>query len=305
MSTVDTQLTGLQKAGVLMLSLGAEASAKVFDQLTPGEREMLGAEIVKLRHVDSYVKHEVVEEVNHLLRESISRRKKRISLVSEPGPPLKWIEDFEADDVVQMLSRERAQSVALVLAHLNPKAAADVLSRLDENLRNDVAYRLATMRPVAKEVVDAVDAAMRERAFGIRPDKLQTGGSLMGILNSATERVRESVIGALTHAEPSVEMSRRNSINSLEDMALLSDAQIKKIVSRVDRNDLCLAIRVGSDEMRSAILRNMPDDAAYELRRDLAATSQARVRDIEEAQSRIMHLMKSLAGDPAAEARIE
>jgi len=308
MNSTVSRLSGPQKAGVLMISLGAEESAKVFGCLTPEERDLLGTEIVKLRHVDELTRRSVLEEVNDIIV-----RYHTVPETGEPAAaegrldsnePFKWVESLPPDEVVRMIGHERPQNIALILAHIAPQAAARILSRLSESVRNQVAHRLATMNPVTREAIEATDAAMRQKAGKVNARRRHEG--ILGILEGATERVKDSVGNALTIFEAVSQPISVRTFASPDDMLQLSDAEMRSVLAEVDFDDLCLALRVAGDKLRSAVLANAPEEIGPALHREINSTAQIRVREIERAQTRIVEALNSLfVGDRALEAAVE
>jgi flagellar motor switch protein FliG len=285
-------LTGIDKASVLMISLGASKSAKVFEQLDASERELLGAHIAGLRHVGDVVRQTVLEEVSQYVRHESPAE---TSVTDDhSNEPLKWLEKLDPDEVAHMLGSERPQNVALVLAHLAPQAAAAVLSCLDENMRNQATSRLVDMRTPSREVVEAVDEVIRKR-FAALPS--HTHGSLLGILGSAKDRVKESITGVIAKPDPQGMFARNEEITSPEDLVGFADFEIRKFISEVDREDLYLALRVASDELKSVIVKNASEELALTIHRELVSPLQARLREIEFAQERFVNVMRRIKSE--------
>ena len=284
------ELTGMEKASVLMMSLGASASAKVFEQLSEHEREVLGSQIVKLRHVDTITRQRVLDEVNSAVAAQSSDS-------AEDKTPMKWLEKLEPHDIVRMLISERPANIAMVVANLSPKTAADVLSQLDESVRNRVVLRLATARPVSDQAIEAVDRALRKRASEpVVVEDTHSRGSdvLIKILGNATDRVRASVLGALSRKESSMAEQISMLVASPEYLASLSSAEIREVLVEIDQSDLCLAVRVGSEELRAAVIQNLPEDRCVEIQIELAVPSHVKVMDVEAAQQRIVNILRRL-----------
>ncbi len=140
------EISGIEKASVLMMSLGSEASSEVLKRLTSQQRELLGAQIVKMRHVRSVTRQRVLEEVKRTIRAGTLA-----DSVEDNGymrdAPLKWLEDLDPMEFVGHVAGEGPHNTALMIAHFTPSKAAAVLSHLDETTRNKVAHRLAAMGP--------------------------------------------------------------------------------------------------------------------------------------------------------------
>jgi len=304
---MNNGLSGLQKAGVLMVSLGAQDSAKVFDCLTPEERDLLGAQIVKFRHIDESTRRDVLEEVSEIIvryqgaPETVNPA--AIEPPADSDEPLKWLESLDAREVASMIGRERPQNIALVLAHIAPQSAADILCCLSETVRNHVAHRLATMKPVSREAIEAVDEAMRKRAGKVNARHAHEG--LLSIIGNATERVKDSVGMALHVPAAASIITGARAFTTPEDMLRLSDADMKMALAAVDADDLCLALHVAGDELRSAVLRCMPEEAGLALQTQYSSAARIRVRDIERAQTRIVDTLNTMfAADRALEASV-
>ena len=154
------EMTGLEKASVLLMSLGPEASSEIMKHLSPEQQELLGARIVSMRPVRTVTQQRVLDEVRELVCVPSGE--------CDIEPPLKWMDRLDPDVIAGLLAAERPQNVALVISHLSPQTAAGVLGILEEKLRNQAAHRLATIRSVAPEAVSAVDQAMRKQLQGAR-----------------------------------------------------------------------------------------------------------------------------------------
>jgi|YNPBryBLVA2012_1023415.scaffolds.fasta_scaffold07104_3 flagellar motor switch protein FliG len=296
MATNTPALTGLEKASVLMMSLGAEASARVFQQLTEEEREIIGAQIVKLRHVDELTRRGVIDEV----RSRFERQHPLVTTVAETtGPePLSWLGDLDSSDIVELLAGERPSSIALVLSSLSPKVAANVLMCFDERLRNQVAHQLATMEEANPNAVRALDEALRLRRFGGRSVKQrseeQAPEALLRILGNATARVRSSILSALSRRNPIVAEQVKRLVLSPESLTVMSDSAIREVISELDYVGLRAVLSVASEELREAVLRNVSPSSAEALRKELAGPIHVKLGEIEEAQQRLVAAMGHL-----------
>lgn len=297
MSATDRILTGLQKAGVLMVTLGAEASAKVFDCLTPEERDQLGSEIAKLRKVDDETRKRVLEEFNLMIKSGnlpgpAKSRETGSEKLSSPDldVPLKWLETLESREVAAMISKERPQNIALVLSRIAPQTAADILMQLSDGVRNQVAHRMSTMKPVSEEALEAVDQAMRQRA-GI--GSATRSQSWLSIIAGSSDRAHKTRPEEVNFAPERKSMV----FNTIEDILELSNAEIREAVLVMDFDDLCLAMRVAGDDLRNAVLRNVSEEAGMVIRREINSTSQIRVREIERAQARVVESLNKAFGE--------
>ena len=181
------EMSGIEKASVLLMSLESGASSEVLKRLTPQQRELLGAQIVKMRHVRSVTQQRVLEEVKRTIRAGTLADNGEDNTHAQDAP-LKWLEDLDPVELVDHLAGEGPHNTALMIAHFTPDKAAAVLSHLDESTRNKVAHRLAAMGPMSAEAVQAVDKVMRQRVLARASDGERRSAptdTLLKVLNGA------------------------------------------------------------------------------------------------------------------------
>lgn len=254
------EMNGLEKAAVLLMTLGPEASGEVMKHLDPEQREMLGARIVNMRPVRTVTQQRVLDEVKKLVHPLVSDGSEQPEAESEP--PLKWVDRLAPEVIAELIGSERPQNVALVISHLSPQTAAGVLGILDDKLRNQAAHRLATMGTVPPEVIAAVDQAMRSRLQNVEKSVPQKGAALPA---------------------------------TLEDLVFLPDTQLREVLSRVSVDNLRLVMSVANEDLRSAILANAPDDIVSRITSGDPDAAHPRVRDIEIAQQNIIDEVTAVA----------
>lgn len=240
MISTDTQLNGLQKASVLLMSLDAEVSQAVLDRLSPQEREILGAQIINMRSVKSVVRDQVLKEVTTAVT----------TIKQAEAQPFVWLEKRLPSEVAELIGNERPYTIALVITHLSSKFAALVLDRVDEQTRNKVVKSLSGLTRASTETITAIDDSLRQR---------------------------------LKH--PARTSTR---LGSLDDLMALPEDQVKTMLGEVDIEDLSLALRVASEDLVDAVLRNVPVTTAQLIRDGLHSAAHVRIREIEAAQDRIM-----------------
>lgn len=250
MIATEEKLSGLQKASILLMSLDAGASQAVLDRLSPHERELLGAQIVRMRSVRSVVRDQVLDEVSAAIKQSNTR-------------PFAWLESRQPTEIANAIAGERPNTIALVLSHLSSKAAALVLARLDDSCRDKVVKSLAGRNNASPDVIAAVDGLMRQR-FDAPPNEDSAGPS-------------------------------RLEITSLDDLVGLSDDQIRALLENVEIDDLSLSLRVASQDVADAVLRNLPSATAQLMREQLQSSARLKIREVEDAQSKVVETMRQAA----------
>ena len=293
MPQVARKITGIEKASVLMASLSATTSAKVFEHLNPNERERLSVEIIKIKKIDKAIRKEVLNEVCQVIKKNAKQD------ILELNEPLKWLEKVEMDKVVNAISNERPQNIALILANISPKYAADILALIPEKLRNEIALKLASIKSVSPEAIKAIDEAMRIRIFQPQSQRSKDGTSttLSRILSSAKESVGQSVVGALSGNAPDIMRNQNDEFKCLEDIFRLSDSDAWAGISMLDYQDIEKALSIAGDPLKEIFLRNMDDSEAQRIKTNLAGSVQIKIREVEAAQAKIVDMFKMLVDD--------
>jgi len=312
-------MSGIEKASVLLMTLGPDASEQILSKLKPEERDVLNAQIARMRSGGgsgedrAEVRSRVLDEVRDAMH----------GPRPSGGVPFRWLESKDPVEIAGMLAGERPRTIALVLSYLLPGVVASVMGRFDEKTRDRVAHALAEGSPASDDVVRTIDEAMQARSEGRaakpRPNEVL---SILGALGGATAKARESLLSAFskTHfaagASPQQPVAndsvapgggspqtdsgsetaaptRRSALSSLEDLARLPDWRTRALLGGADLDDLCLALRVASDDLKATILRNIPTVTATLLQERLGKTAQVKIREVEIAQRRVLAAVAS------------
>jgi flagellar motor switch protein FliG len=312
-------LTGRQKAAVLLISLGPDVAAKVYQHLSPEEVEQLTMEIANLRKVDLEQREQVLREFHELAvaREYISmggieyaREVLEKALGGEEAErilmkltstlqvrPFHFMRKADPNQVISFLQEEHPQTMALVLSYLEPQQAAIVLSSLPEQLQADVARRIATMTGTSPDVIAEVEQVLESKISMMSMfDNAQTGGvdAVVKILNGVDRSTERSILDALERDDPELAEEIKNRMFVFEDIVMLDSRSIQRVIRDVDPKDLQLALKVSSDEVREIIFSNMSKRMAETFKEDMEFMGPVRLRDVEDAQQRIVGLIRRL-----------
>jgi flagellar motor switch protein FliG len=312
-------VTGRKKAAVLLVSLGPERAAEVFRHLRDEEIEALSLEMARLQHVDADTTHSVMEEVAatataqaslsaggvDYAREVLERalgadRAKeivgRLSSVIERRP-FEFLRRTPPDQLVTFLRSESPQTTALVVANLHTTLASQVLSHLPESEQAEIALRIARMGETSPEVVRQVETVMRQKLDSVVQEEVSAVGgikSLAEILNNADRSTERNVLDSLTEADEELAAEVRRLLFVFEDIIKLDDRAIQSVLRDADQKDLALALRGVSDEVKERILANMSERGAQMLVEEMEFQPPQRKRVIEEAQGRIVAIVRKL-----------
>lgn len=318
-SKSDSDLRGIQKAAVLLVAIGEERASEIIRHLGESEVEALSLEIAKARKVPTAQCREVINEaVDTVLAEeyiaeggvdfarSILQRSLGATRAEEiigrlaatiERRPFEFLRRTPAEQIHVFLRNESPQTIALIVANLHTTLAAAVLSLLGSEEQADVARRVALMAETRPEVVEHVETVMRQKLSNIVAQEYAAAGgvkSLADILNNADRTTERNVLDELakSHAELAEEV--RLLLFTFEDVVKLDDRSIQMILKEVDQKDLAIALRGVNEDVRTRIFSNMSERGAELLKEEIDFQPPQRRRIIEEAQGRIVGIVRRL-----------
>jgi flagellar motor switch protein FliG len=313
------RINGRKKAAVLLVALGPERAAEVFKHLHFDEIESLSLEMAKLQQVDPAVTNGVIEELAATVQAYDSMTAGGVDYAREVleraiGPdraaeiigrlatviemrPFEFLRRTPAEQIVTFLRNEAPQTVALVVANLHTTLAAQVLSHLAEADQADIALRIARMGETSPDVVKGVEAVMKQKLASIvQQDYSVAGGikSLAEILNHADRPTERNVLESLTETDEELAAEVRRLLFVFEDITKLDDRSIQLVLREADQKDLALALRGVSDPVKERVLQNMSERGAQMLVEEMEYQPPQRKRVVEEAQGRIVAIVRRL-----------
>ncbi|HLH25585.1 MAG TPA: flagellar motor switch protein FliG [Chloroflexota bacterium] len=314
-----TKLKGKQKAAVLLIAMGPEASSAVLKQLREPEIEQLTLEILSMDQVSDDVSREVLTEGHQMAlasrflssggfgyaQEMLGRalgNEKAAEIISRLAANLQphhfdFLKDTDPAQLATFIQEEHPQAIALILAHLPAATASRVLAHLPAELQADVAMRIATMERTLPEVIEGVEQVLRQRlARVVFSETSQAGGldSLVKILGNVDRSTERSVLEYLDQHNADLAGEVRKLMFAFDNLIQLDDQALQRILRDVDARDLPLALRGAPEELRERIFKNVSARAAEMLREDMAVAGQVRRRQVEEAQQRIVTIARRL-----------
>jgi flagellar motor switch protein FliG len=313
------RVTGRLKAAVLLVALGPDRASEVFKHLHYDEIEALSLEMAKLQHVDAELTAEVLEELaatvtayeslaaggvdyaREVLERAIGAERAaeilgRLSSVIEMRP-FEFLRRTAPEQIVAFLRNEAPQTVALVVANLHTTLAAQVLAHHPEEEQPEIALRVAKMGETSPEVVKQVEEVMRAKlATVVQHEYSTTGGvkSLAEILNHTDRPTERNVLDSLTETDEELAAEVRRLLFVFEDIVKLDDRSIQLVLREADQKDLALALRGVPDEVKERVLSNMSERGAQMLLEEMEYQPPQRKRIVEEAQGRIVAIVRRL-----------
>jgi flagellar motor switch protein FliG len=310
---------GGDKAAVLLVALGMDRAARVLSHLSDDEVEATALTMAQLSHIDSStvdaVMHEFVDRVqstrslasggmeyaNEVLtrvlgQDSAAAMLERVSSAFEKRP-FDFLRHVPAARITKILLDESAQTKALVIANLHVALAAQVLSKLSEPDQADVALRVALMDDISPEVVRVVEDTIRRKfASGSEPDIPAMGGvkSLATILAHADHSTERKVLDCMTESNGDLATEVRRLLFTFDDLMKLDNHAIQLVLREVESQDLSLALRGASEDLKDRIISNMSERGARMMLDEIEYQRPQRKRFIEEAQGRVVAVVRRL-----------
>lgn len=312
-------LSGKQKAAILLISLGPEKSAKIFSQLHEDEVEELTLEIANMRKINPEDKEKVLEEFYQicLAQEFISEggisyakevlekamgSQKALEIINKLTAslqvrPFDFVRKAEASQLLNFIQNEHPQTLALILSYLSASQAATILAALPQDKQADVAQRIATMDSTSPEVIKEVELVLeRKLSSMVTQDYASTGGiqSIVDILLAVDRGTEKFIMGTLEiqNAELADEIRKRMFV--FEDIINLDSVSIQRFIREIENSDLAIALKGSTEEVREVIFANMSKRMAEMLREDMEFMGPVRLRDVEEAQQKIVNVIRKL-----------
>ncbi|MFW6245174.1 MAG: flagellar motor switch protein FliG [Fibrobacterota bacterium] len=313
---------GPVKAAIVMVALGSDASSKIFKNLDESEVERLSTEIARLDNISIEMREAVLEEFHNLamahqyisqggieyarevLEAALGPRKAREILEkvqqSIRTTGFNLLEDIDPKQLVNFIQKEHPQTIALLLAHMEPANAAPIISALPQEMQVDVATRIATMESISPETLSQVEEVLVSQIkslFG--GDVSEIGGvkAVAEMLNSVDRGAEKNILGNLERENPELATEIKNLMFVFEDVLLLDDRSMQRLLKEIDTKELSMALKGASEELQEKFFRNMSSRAAEMIKEDMQFMGPIRLKDVEEVQQRIVDVIRRLEED--------
>ena len=314
-----TQLTGRQKAAIFLISLGSEVSSEVFKHLREDEIEQLTFEIARMDKIEPEDRDKVLQEFQEMMmaQEFISQggidyardvleralgTQKAIDVVNRLTSslqvrPFDFIRRTDPSHLLNFIQGEHPQTIALILAYLDPQKAAQIMAGLGHHVQADVAKRIALMDRTSPDVLREVERVLERKLSTLASEDFTAAGgidAIVEVLNNVDRGTEKIIIEALEEEDPELAEEIKKRMFVFEDIVLLDDRSIQKVLREVDTQDLAKALKGVDAEVQEKIYRNMSKRASSLLREDMDFMGPIRLRDVEESQQKIVNIIRKL-----------
>ena len=315
----EERMSGLQKAAILLIALGPEKSAMIFKHLKEEEIEELTLEIANTRSVTPQVKEEIIDEfyqvclaqqyiaeggigyAKELLEKALGSEKAMDVIgkltASLQVKPFEFVRKTDASQLLNFIQDEHPQTIALILSYLPPSQAALIISALPPDRQADVAKRIAVMDRTSPDIVKEVEKVLESKLSSlVNQDYTIIGGvdAVVDILNTVDRGTEKHIMESLEIEEPELADEIRKKMFVFEDILLLDDRAIQRVMRDVDNSDLSVALKGANEEVQAAIFKNMSSRMATMIKEDMEFMGPVRMKDVEEAQQKIVGIIRKL-----------
>ena len=315
----NAELTGVQKAAVLLITLGPEKSASIFKHLKEEEIEELTLEIANTRSISPQEKEDVLNEfyqvclaqqyiaeggigyAKELLEKALGEQKAQDVITKLTASlqvrPFEFIRKTDPSQVLNFIQDEHPQTIAMILSYLSPAQSAMILGALTPEKQADVAKRIAMMDRTSPDVIKEVERVLeRKLASLLNQDYTIVGGvdAIVDILNTVDRGTEKHIMESLEIEQPELADEIRKKMFVFEDILLLDDRAIQRVLRDVDNNDLGIALKGANEEVQNVIFKNLSKRLSAMIKEDMEFMGPVRMKDVEEAQQKIVNIIRKL-----------
>uniref|UniRef100_A0A831U9Z1 Flagellar motor switch protein FliG n=1 Tax=Geobacter metallireducens TaxID=28232 RepID=A0A831U9Z1_GEOME len=312
-------MDGTDKAAILLLYLGPEATAKVFEHMDDADIKQISKSMARLGHVPHSVIQEVVNEftnmtnpetgifsqgeefVRKILEQTLGPQKAEMLLKeissSSFGDMVDILANLDAKTIANFLSQEHPQTIAVILAKLRAKQTGEIIAMLPQELQAEVVMRIADVDQVSPEILEDIDEVIKRELTamgGIQRYKVGGVEKVVDMFNYLDRSKEKQILDKLDVLNPPLAEVIRKHLFTFDDIFKLDDRSIQGIMRELSNDTLTLAMKTASDEIKEKIFRNISSRAAEMIKEDLEVMGPVRLSDVEKAQGEIIKIVRRL-----------
>ena len=320
MAKEANKLTGVQKAAILFITLGPEASSGILKRLPESEIQKITYEIANITSVNSEQRENILSEflqinqardylieggmdyAKNLLSKALGSQRaleilEKVTEATQQYRPFSIARKADATQLLSVINYEHPQTIALILCYLQADKAAQVMAELPEETQSEVAYRIATMSNTSPMVIKEIEKVLETKLSSVvRTEMTTIGGveTLVGILNQVDRTTEKNITEGLERDDAELADRVKSSMFVFEDIITLDDMSIQRILREVDAKELALALKGCSEEVSNKIFKNQSKRAAASLKEDMEFLGPVRLMDVEKSQQKIVGVIRRL-----------
>lgn len=316
----NQKMTGVQKAAILFITLGPETAANIIKKLPDAEIQKITYEIANINSVGSEEKQGILEEfiqmnrakdylveggldyAKNVLSKALGSQKAmeildKVTEATQQFRPFAIARKADAHQLLNLISNEHPQAIALILCYLQSDKSGQILSALPEDVQSEVAYRIATMSSTSPNVVKEIEKVLDDKLSSVvKSDNKIIGGvqTIVDILNQVDRTTEKNITEGLEKEDAELAEKVKESMFVFEDIVTLDDVSIQRVLREVDNKELSLALKGSSEEVANCIYRNQSKRATAALKEDIEFLGPVRLMDVEKSQQKIVGIIRRL-----------
>lgn len=314
------ELSMPEKAAILMIQLGEETTATLFSHMDVDTVTEISRYIATVKNVDKQVATAVLEEFyaimqsNQFIRsggleyakeilyrtfgsEVAQKILDKLAKSMESTQSFGYLSQIKPQQLADFIINEHPQTVALILAHMDPTSAAETISFFPDELRSEITIRMANLGDISPSVIKRVSAVLESKLESLTSYKVEVGGprAVAEILNRLGQKAAKATIGYIEQSDEALATIIKEMMFTFEDILQLDNLAIREILKVADKKDLMIGLKGAADELKDKFMENMSQRASEAFTEEMQFLGAVRVREVEEAQRRIVDEVQKLA----------
>lgn len=317
---MKANLSGVEKAAILLIALGPETSSQILKLLPDNLIQKVTYEISNIDYVEPYNRDRVIEDfiemasakeyildggidyAKELLNKALGTARANevmdvLNQIQQREKPFAIARKADPHQLTTLLQNEHPQTIALIMCYLQPQKAASVLSELPIDLQTEVAERIGTLNRTSPDIIRKIESIMESKFSNIMDNELETVGgvkAIVDILNSVDRNTERNILGSLEDTHPDLADGIRASLFTFEDIVNLDKASVQRVLREVSNDDLAIALKGSSESVAAVVFGNMSTRASDMLKEDIKFMGPVRLSTVEEAQFKIVSIIRRL-----------
>lgn len=314
-------IPGPRKAAIFLMAMGEEYATEVFermnemeisevafemsmiDHITPEMLKAVSLDFVDMFEGESKMIVESDRFIKNIVRKTLDEKDAKAVLEDlekkKQDKPFIWSRNVNVGTLAGYVEGEHPQTIAMILAHMPSEISSEILMTLPEELKGDIAMRIARLGQISEDVVRDVDRALKIELSGAVGPGGKAGGLqvLVDIINGVDKSTEDAVMEFVEEDNPEMANDIRNLMFVFEDLTGIDDTAMREILKKVEGQQLTFALKTATDEMKEKIFSNLSQRAGEMLKDDLEAMGPVRLAEVEEAQQAVVRAAKELEAD--------
>ncbi len=303
-------LAGSIKVAILVQSLENETSQEILNSLSSAEREVVERHLSQIGDISPDLAEKVAEEFIRMgglgtsgragsadkPEKGLGEEESSDGQTSKPSN-LNILRSIKSDQLIELIKDEHPQTIAVIIVHLKPEVASEIMSMLPDDIKADVALRIARLDKVISGMVEEVDNVLEDILKNKKASSThKTGGihHIANILNQADEATGEMILSNIEKTDPELAAQIKQMMFVFEDLTMVDDRGFQKVLRKVETGELALSLKGASDEVKEKVFKNMSERAGEMLQEEIESLGAVRMKDVEDAQHKITTIIQGM-----------